>query len=147
MANVAQLCNNLYCLFLAGGENGIVTPTYHVFDMYKNHQGAECLRTLVSDNGELKSRVSASASVKDGVMTVTLANLSCTEDAEISLNLLGFDGKIAAASATVLASDDMRNHNTFENPEAVTPVTFDVDVTKTVTLPKAGVVALTLQLA
>ena len=31
--------------------------------------------------------------------------------------------------------------------DALTPVTFDVDVTKAVTLPKAGVVALTLQLA
>ena len=133
MANVAQLCNNLHCLFLAGGENCIVTPAYHVFDMYKNHQGAECLRTLVSDNAELKTRVSASASVKDGVMTVTLANLSCTEDVEISLDFL--------------ASADMRDHNTFENPDAVLPATYDVDVTKPVTLPKAGVLALTLFLA
>ena len=147
MANVAQLCNNLHCLFLAGGENCIVTPAYHVFDMYKNHQGGEGLRTLVSDNEELKTRVSASASVKDNVVTITLANLSCTEDAEISLDLLGLEGKVASASAVVLASDDMRNHNTFENPNAVTPVTVDADVTKTVVIPKAGVVALTLNLA
>ena len=39
MANVAQLVNNLHCLFLAGGEHCITTPTYHIFDMMKWHQG------------------------------------------------------------------------------------------------------------
>ena len=41
MANVAQLVNNLHALLLVSGENCIVTPTYHVFHMYKNHQARQ----------------------------------------------------------------------------------------------------------
>ena len=33
MANVAQLCNNLHSLYLAGGEHFVETPNYHVFDL------------------------------------------------------------------------------------------------------------------
>ena len=47
MANVAQLCNNLHSLFLAGGDGFTVTPNYHVFDMYKEHQGGRQLHTEV----------------------------------------------------------------------------------------------------
>ena len=89
MANVEQLCNNLHCLFLAGGENCITTPTYHVFKMFRDHQGAEAIRAFANDNTDIKTRVSVSASVKGEIMTVTLANCSCDEDAEISLDLLG----------------------------------------------------------
>ena len=146
MANVAQLVNNLHCLFLAGGEHCITTPTYHVFDLYKGHQGAECLKTLVSDNGDLRSAISVSASEKDGVMTVTLANLSCTGDAEVSLDLLGLDREIASVSAKVLASGDMRDHNTFESPDVITPKDVSVDLSAPVTVPKAGILALTVVL-
>ena len=66
MANVAQLVNNLHCLFLAGGEHCIETPTYYVFDMYKEHQGAKLVETVVTDNDDLNSSISVSASVKDG---------------------------------------------------------------------------------
>ena len=34
MANVAQLINNLHSLFLATGDKFIVTPNFHVFEMY-----------------------------------------------------------------------------------------------------------------
>ncbi|MBQ1218112.1 MAG: alpha-N-arabinofuranosidase [Clostridia bacterium] len=146
MANVAQLCNNLHCLFLAGGENCIVTPTYHVFDMFKAHQGATCLRTLMTDNDDLKEKVSGSASVKDDVMTITMANCSCTEDIDVLPELLGLNRTVKSASMTVLAADDMHAHNTFEAPDAVVPVTCAADLTKPVTVPKAGVVTLTITL-
>ena len=40
MANVAQLINNLHSLFLADGDRFVATPTYHVYTMYRPHQGA-----------------------------------------------------------------------------------------------------------
>jgi alpha-N-arabinofuranosidase len=141
MANVAQLCNNLHALFLAGGENCIVTPTYHVFDMFKGHQGAEAIETFVTNNDQLASSVSVSASVKDGKMLVTLGNLSCTEDAEISLEGVGVAlGK--NAKMTLLSHADMHAHNTFDAPETVVPTTENVDLAKSIVLPKASVAAI-----
>jgi hypothetical protein len=47
MTNVAQLMNNIQSLFLAGGEHCIVTPAYHVFDMFKDHMGGTAIRTAI----------------------------------------------------------------------------------------------------
>ena len=147
MANVAQLCNNLHCLFLAGGEKCITTPTYHVFDMFKEHQGATGLRTLIFEPEE-ERKISVSASIADNRMKVTMANLSCQEDAMISLELLGLSRKVTGVTQTLLCADDMRAHNTFEDPEAVLPKTVSgPDLSAPICLPKASVLALDLDLA
>jgi alpha-N-arabinofuranosidase len=146
MANAAQVCNNLHCLLLAGDGYLVKTPTYHVFDMMKGHQGGTALRTVVSDNSDLKNGVSASATVKDGVMTVTLANLSCENDAEVMLDLLGLEGVPSEIKATLLTSADMKDHNTPEEPEKVVPLEMAVDFGKTVVLPKASVAVIEIKL-
>ncbi|MFS8572711.1 MAG: alpha-N-arabinofuranosidase, partial [Clostridia bacterium] len=43
MANIAQTVNVLQAMILTDGPKMIVTPTYHVFEMYKPHQGATLL--------------------------------------------------------------------------------------------------------
>lgn len=141
MANVAQVCNNLHTLFLAGGENCITTPTYHVFDMFKEHQGAECIGVTVTDNDELKESISVSASVKDSKTLVTICNLSYNNDAEFMLEGLGADiGD--TAEGILLCSDDPNAHNTFEKPNEVTPKNIKIDLTKPILLPKASVLAI-----
>lgn len=141
MANVAQLCNNLHALFLAGGENCITTPTYHVFDMYKQHQGAQCVETIVTDNENVESSVSVSASLKDGKTFITLANLSFVDDASVTLEAFG--GEIPKkAKGVMLYRENPCAHNTFENPEAVTPVEVDIELTKALTVPKTGILAI-----
>lgn len=138
MANVAQLCNNLHCLFLAGSEHCIVTPTYHVFELFRPHQGGTALRTLVSGNGDFRRAVSVSASVKDGKLTLTAANLSCEESAEIAPVLLG--GTLPdRADCVLLTSGDVRDHNSFEEPEKVAPTEFTQDPGKGFVLPPASV--------
>ena len=47
MANVAQLINNLHSLFLADGDRFVATPTFHVYTMYRRHQGAKGVRIVV----------------------------------------------------------------------------------------------------
>ena len=145
MANVAQLVNNLHALFLASKDNCIVTPTYHVFDMFKEHQGAEAIKTFVSDNDDFASSLSVSASVKNGRLLVTVGNLSCTEDAEFSLESVGaeLDKK---AYCTLLAHEDMHAHNTFENPDNVTPTAYECDTAQPVTVPKAGIISISVDL-
>ena len=141
MANVAQLVNNLHSLFLAGGENCIVTPTYHVFDMYQGHQGAEAIETVVTENDDFARSVSVSASRKGGKLLVTVGNLSCLEDAEIQLECVG---AVPQDTGTVrlLACGDMHAHNSFEEPERVTLSTFAVHPWQPLTIPKAGIAAI-----
>jgi len=43
MANLAQTVNVLQAVILTQGEKMLKTPTYHVFDLYKRHQGARLL--------------------------------------------------------------------------------------------------------
>lgn len=153
MANVAQLCNNLHSLFLASGENFIQTPNYHVFDLYKGHQGAKQLNVIV-DTGSLAREgfrpmesVSASASVREGVLTLTMANLCLTESKTICLSSLG--GTIAGeGTLRVLAHAEPNTCNTFENPHAVMPTEAAVRIGEgsTIQLPPASVAALTLRL-
>ena len=139
MANVAQLCNNLHALFLAGGEHCITTPTYHVFDMFKGHQGATAIRTVIEDNDDIQNKLSVSASVKDDVMTVTLANYSCSEAAEVSLDVLGANMDNIAA-VTTLEGEKMNSCNTFETPKAVAPTSKVGNHNGKVVVPAAGVV-------
>ena len=146
MANVAQLCNNLHALFLAGGEHCIVTPTYHVFDMFKGHQGAEAIECIVPDNEELSCSISISASKKDGKMLVTIGNLSCTEDTEISLEGVGFCLG-AKGRLTLLSHEDMHAHNTFDSPDNVKPSRSEIDLDKPFVLPKASVAAIEFDIA
>ena len=44
MANIAQLVNNLHSLFLADGDKFVATPNFHVFEMYRPHQGGRAVR-------------------------------------------------------------------------------------------------------
>lgn len=109
---VAQLVNNIHALFLAHKDQCFCTPTYHVFDLYQTHMGAEAVETAAP------AGVSASASVKDGHMTVTLANLTPDRDFEIKLESLGF-AIGHTAEIGLLGDGDLHAHNTFDAPEAV----------------------------
>ena len=141
MANVAQLVNNLHALFLAGGDKCITTPTYHVFDMYKNHQGADAIETVITNNDEFESSISVSASEKGGKTLITIGNFSLTDDVEISLECVGTSIP-ATATATILYNEDIHAHNTFENPDCVVPVTQIIDLTKSITVPKSGIMSI-----
>ncbi len=141
MANVAQICNNLHALFLAGGEHCITTPTYHIFDMYKEHQGAECIGVSITDNDELLNSITVSASIKDSKTLVTIGNLSCINDVEFTLEGIGaYIGKLA--EGILLYSEDMNAHNTFEAPYTITPKQIQIDLTKPILLPKTGVLSI-----
>ena len=151
MANVAQLCNNLHSLYLAGGEHFVETPNYHVFDMYKTHQGGRqidahvCCDSMEREGFRPMELLSASASEKDGVTTITLANLHMTEAQSVKLTAVGgnLTGK---ATVTVLTHEDVHACNTFENPTAVVPETRGIVLTgdDVIEVPAAGVVSVVI---
>ncbi|WP_339265986.1 alpha-N-arabinofuranosidase [Paenibacillus sp. FSL K6-1330] len=130
MANIAQVVNVLQSVVLTEGEKMILTPTYHVFDMYKVHQDAERLATNYSGvdyemDGEKIPQVSVTAS-KDqaGKIHVSLCNVSHTEQSDVTIQLRGLNGEVSKIVGQQLASDSLDAHNTFESPETLRPTTF-----------------------
>lgn len=141
MANIAQLVNSIHSLFLASADQCITTPTYYVFDMYKDHQGATAVETTITNNTELSSSVSVSASVKNGKTLMTVANLSFTEDIDFTLEGVG-TSLPETAEGVLLYSEDVNVHNTFDSPNAVTPTSFRADLKQPITIPRTAVLAL-----
>lgn len=153
MANIAQTINVLQAVILTEGSKMVLTPTYHVFNMYKVHQDAELLdmnlqQTEYVYGGEKVSQLSASCSVdSEGKINVSLCNLNPNEDVLIKCELRG-ETK-SKVSGTVLAAEAMNSLNDFRNPETVKPEVFTGAVLKDnvleVTLPKMSVVVVTLE--
>ncbi len=148
MANLAQAVNVLQALVLTEGEKLIKTPTYHVFDLYKAHQGGDAVYCF-SQNEPLRENskagvLSSSASVKEGRLTITIANCSLSEAAEISCEICSFEAK--SASARIL-TDEVHAHNTFEAPDTVAITPHDVQLSGSqvkLTLPANSVVEVTV---
>ncbi len=129
MANVAQLINNLHSLFLADGDRFVATPNFHVYTMYRPHQGGKGVRIAVeapdvvfkAGGREQKIfRVAGSASragSKDA--TLTLVHTHATEPAEVLIRLRG--GSASQVRQTVLTHAQLNAHNTFDAPNTLVP--------------------------
>ena len=119
MANIAQAVNVLQAILLTDGETLIKTPTYHVFDLFKEHQGAELIYSHLENERIADGRIpmlSYSASVKDGKVIVTIANCSLEEDAEVTL--AAADGQLSADTFRLL-TNEVHAYNDAGNPEKV----------------------------
>ena len=129
MAAVAQLINCLQSLFLASEDRLVTTPTFHVFEMYAAHQGAQSVRTLCSAprpsyarNGQPATirGLSESASLHDRQLVLTVTNPDATQARLAEIAIRGAVAK--SIKATVLAAKDIHAHNSFEEPRSVEPV-------------------------
>jgi alpha-N-arabinofuranosidase len=125
MANAAQLINNIHTSFLAVGEKFTVTPIFHVFDMYAAHQGGTSVRTIVSAPRLGQSSAdglwglggSCSLHGKRAVLTIVNPDTSNAQETQIAAS----GTRISNVRATVLTSNDIHAHNTFEQPNALKP--------------------------
>ena len=137
MANIAQLINVLQALLLVQEDHCIKTPTYHVFDLYRPHKGAQAVRFVTAaetvSDGEDSAQtcrnsypdkqpfhlqaIHGSASVRAGELCVTVVNTHPTQSIELDLEI--FSVKLNEARIVTLAADDIHAHNTFEQPERV----------------------------
>lgn len=151
MANIAQTINVLQAMILTNGARMTLTPTYHVFEMFKGHQDATSLALHLSGEdytiGEASiPAISASASQKDGKILLTLAHTDPSREAEVSCEVRGV--KIKDITGRVLFADKVQAHNTFDTPDAVTPSNFTgakLNGTKLMlSLPPASIMALEL---
>ena len=153
MANLAQTINVLQAVILTDGAKMILTPTYHVMEMYNVHQDATLLPLTVKSNSytlgnEMLPAVSVSAS-KDslGRIHISLTNIDAKNAQDVSIDLKGL--AVKNVDGRILASAKLQDHNTFAEPEKIKPVAFKGATLKgsqlTVKMPPFSVVVLELK--
>lgn len=152
MANLAQTVNVLQAVILTKEEKMILTPTYHVMEMYNVHQNALMLPLHIASNnykmGEKSLKaVSASASRnKNGEINISLVNIDATKEQQVSIDLGSI--KALTINGRILQSAKLQDHNTFENPDKIKPTIFNKAILSSnsvsVTLPPFSVLVLTL---
>ncbi|MEH7255410.1 alpha-N-arabinofuranosidase [Neobacillus niacini] len=155
MANIAQTVNVLQAMILTEGDSMILTPTYHVFDMFKVHQDAERLSVSTSlgnyeYKGETLPQVSVSASKNAaGKVHISFCNIDHINNVDLDIELRGLRSEGTKVSGTILTSSSMNAHNTFEEPDVVKPLEFtDVIISNNklnMKLPAKSVVTLALE--
>ncbi|MCK5210193.1 MAG: alpha-N-arabinofuranosidase, partial [Cyclobacteriaceae bacterium] len=131
----------------------VLTPTYHVFDLYQPHMDATLLPYHLENadytfDGDVQSSVSASCSKsKDDTINITLVNIDPSNSIKLSCALDGMDAK--KVTGRVISSKEITDHNTFDNPDKVIIKDFeDFKVSKgkiEVVLPSKSVVLLQVQ--
>lgn len=153
MANIAQTANVLQAMVLTRGAEMVVTPTYHVFEMYRVHQNAALLPIELEGErydfaGEAIPALSASASL-DPEGTVHLSICNCHPRAQMRVR-----GELRGHARTkvegrVLTAPTMQAHNTFEATNAVAPTALEALTLQAggmeLTLPPMSVVVLALR--
>ncbi len=154
MANIAQIVNVLQAVILTDGEKMILTPTYHIFDMYKVHQEATALPISVNTPDYTKGKftipqVSATASKdENGVVHVSLTNVSLEKAIKVSIDIRGMKAK-NASEAQLLTAKNIADHNTFDEPHTIELAQFTdyklKDNILTVTLPAKSVVTIAVR--
>jgi alpha-N-arabinofuranosidase len=127
MSNIAQMVNVLQAMILTNKDKMVVTPTYHVFHMYKPFRGATQLpvtlpKPLTQSAGEALMLSVSAARGTDGRVHIALANMDLGDTSHLTIRLdgakaRGFTGQILTAAA-------MDAHNTFDKPETIKPATF-----------------------
>lgn len=129
VANLAQTINVLQAVILTKEEKMILTPTYHVMEMYNVHQDAKLIPLSIKTNDyvvgtEKLPAVSASASIdKNGVTHISLVSIDAKNAQEITLKSMGAEYK--TISGRILTSTKLQDYNSFDQANKIKPSTFN----------------------
>ncbi|MFA7420836.1 MAG: alpha-N-arabinofuranosidase [Melioribacteraceae bacterium] len=123
MSNIAQMVNVLQAVILTDGPKMVLTPTYHVFDLFKVHQNAKLIPNKIETTdytfGDKKvPAVNCSASQDEsGKIHISLTNVNPNKVEKVVIQLNGIEAKNVAAQ--VLTSKLINDYNSFEKPSTV----------------------------
>src|SRR6218665_2971276 len=153
MANLAQIVNVLQSVILTDHQKLILTPTYHVMEMYNVHQDAKLLPLDIDANyytqgNEQLPAISASASIDPlSNIHISLVNIDALKTQRVSINFWG--AKYKAMKGRILTAVKVTDCNTFESPETVKPKEFNgaklTDGNISLNIPPFSVVVLELK--
>jgi len=127
MSNIAQMINVLQSMILTKDKEMVLTPTYYVFKMYNVHQDAKMLPIEIkcgkyTSGANSIDAINASASAKDGVVSITICNLDPSHSQEISFDIQGL--KFANISGKIVTANKINAYNDFGKKEEVTLADF-----------------------
>jgi len=128
MANLAQAVNVLQAVILTDEAKMILTPTYHVMNMYKVHQDAQLLPVtfdspMYTYEGKSLPAISASASKdKSGAVHISLVNIDAKKENKIAIDLTELGLK--NFSGTILSSKKLQDYNSYEKPNNIKPTVY-----------------------
>ncbi|GET22731.1 alpha-N-arabinofuranosidase [Prolixibacter denitrificans] len=152
MANIAQMINVLQSVILTKGKQMVLTPTYYVYKMYSVHQDARLVPMNLKSasytyKGDSIPAISSSASVKNGVLSITLCNLDPEKAESLECDIPGVNYK--EASGKIVDGQSMESYNDFGKKPEVTMKDFAVAKPKNgklnITLPAHSVVLVQLK--
>ncbi len=153
MANLAQTINVLQAVILTNEKKMLLTPTYHVMEMYNVHQDATLIPMSIKSSDyifgdEKLPAISSSASIdKNGIVHISLVNIDSKNAQDLSIKLGSMKNK--SVSGRILSSAKLQDYNSFENPEKVKPAVFKgasiSSSSLTVKVPAFSVVVLELK--
>jgi len=128
MSNIAQMINVLQSMILTKDKEMVLTPTYYVFKMYNVHQDAKMLPIDIkcdkySSGANSIDAISASASIKDGVVSITLCNLDPVKAQDISFDVQGL--KLLTVTGKIVTADKINSYNDFGKKEQVSMADFN----------------------
>ena len=128
MANIAQMVNVLQAMILTDGSKMVLTPTYHVFEMYKVHQDATYLPVEVASPpyvfGDVSMPAVSATASRDttGKVHLSLVNVDPHRPAQLVVHIPGLSA--ARVDGRVLTAAAMDAHNSFDQPDVVKPARF-----------------------
>lgn len=153
MSAIAQMVNVLQTMIFTDGPKMVLTPTYHVFHMYKPYMDATVLPIEINaptySKGEFSMPAVSGSAVraKDGKVYVGLSNLDPNKAHRVTVTLSGL--KAGGVSGQLLTAPAINSLNSFAAPNTVRPVAFKgasiSGGTLTVELPSKSVVMLELK--
>jgi alpha-N-arabinofuranosidase len=124
LAAIAQMVNVLQAMILTDKDRMVLTPTYHVFDMYQPFMGATPYPAAVSGpdyiqgNNHLPMVDVSAAQTKDGKLVLSIVNTNPDHAVQVVTNLTG------SAHGRILTAFAMDAHNSFDAPDMVHPLAF-----------------------
>ena len=170
MANIAQVVNVLQSMILTDQEGTghmVLTPTYHVFEMYTPFMEATYLpvdlkseivqvsKAYFKEKEDAKDAgyrpcplLSASAAkTTDGSIVLAVTNVSLDKDQTIDFAIEGYTAK--TVSGRILTSKEVDDFNDFNHPDVVAPKDYkDAKLKKgnvSVKVPAKSIVVLTIK--
>ena len=130
MANLAQMVNVLQSVILTRDQQIVLTPTYHIFHMYKHHQAADLLQSELVGTGEIgigewkvPEMMESVSEDEQGVITITINNLS--EAKENILDIVFADDAHYIVVDAKIVSGEMHAYNDFDTPQTVSEACFE----------------------
>jgi alpha-L-arabinofuranosidase len=153
MTNIAQMVNVLQAMILTQGPRMVLTPTYHVFRMFRPFQDSTSLSAEIQAPRYTLGAVSvpavslSAARTTQGSIIVSLVNLQPNTATPVSITIAGAAPQ--RVTGEILTSSTMDARNTFEHPDTVVPTSFDgatlAGTKLSLTLPAKSVVVVRLE--